>query len=389
MATVIRSGFGLGLLAVALTVEGTAHVRAQELPPEVQALYGHAQKAQETDHPESAVADYEKILKLAPELAPAYNNLGRLFYNLGQYPEAIATLTKGLALSPNMAPAEVMLGASYVKLERFSEALPPLEAGVKAMPEDRFARVTLAQTLMGLHRVRDAIAQLDHVLERNPKDQEGWYLLGKLHLELSQEAFEQVQTIDPAAPLAHQLAGEVMESMQNTPGAVHAYKQAIAAAPENLGALEHLADLYWRTGDWPNASKTYKTLLARQPRNCAAHWRLAEALDESGESPQAGLDEVNTALAQCASLVQARAERARLLLRLGRPAEALPDLEIAERAAPNEALVQRLLAQAYRALGDRPRADAANQKFLQLQQTQHTEKERHAARLETESSGAH
>ncbi len=51
--------------------------------------------------------------------------------------------------------------------------------------------------------------------------------MGKLHLDLSQEAFEQVQTIDPAAPLAHQLAGEVMESMQNTPGVVDAYKQAL------------------------------------------------------------------------------------------------------------------------------------------------------------------
>jgi len=288
-----------------------------------------------------------------------------------------------------MVPAEVMLGASYFKLGRFSDALPPLEVGARAMPDDRFARVTLAQTLLGLHRVREAIAQLNLVIEKNPKDQEAWYLLGKLHLELSQEAFEQVQTIDPAAPLAHQLAGEVMESMQNTPGAVDAYKRAIAAAPEDLGALEHLADLYWRTGDWANARETYRTLLNKQPRNGAAHWRLADTMDESGDPPAAGLEEVNTALTLCPSLVQAHAERARLLLRLGKPAEALPDLEIAEQAAPNETSVQRLLAQAYRALGDRARADAANQRFLQLQQAQHEEKERHAARLETESSGPH
>jgi len=46
---------------------------------------GTRRRRAEGRSPEAAVADYEKILKLAPELAPAYNNLGRLFYNLGRY----------------------------------------------------------------------------------------------------------------------------------------------------------------------------------------------------------------------------------------------------------------------------------------------------------------
>lgn len=372
--------FGIGVMVLF-----AATAFAQDVSPEVQALYAQAQGAQAAHRDEAAVADYEKILKLAPDLAPAYNNLGRLLYNLGRFPEAVTTLDKGLSLAPDMHPAQVMLGASHLELGQLNEALPPLEAGVQAMPDDRFARLSLARTLIGLNRNQEAVPQLEAVLQADPKDQKAWYLLGKLHLQLSQEAFEQVQTIDPAAPLAHELSGEIMESMQNTPGAVDAYKQAIAAAPagsdSDAGPLEHLANLYWSTGDWAHARDAYTNLLGKQPGNCTAHWKLADSLDELAEPPDAGLKEINTALGQCPALVQAHAERARLLLRLGKPADALPDLELAEKAAPDEASVQRLFAQAYRALGDSARAGAANARFQELEKAQRAVQEHHATRV--------
>lgn len=291
----------------------------------------------------------------------------------------MTTLKKGLAIDAGMHPAEVMLGASYFQLGQMRDAVAPLEAGVQALPEDRFARMTLARALLGLDRTDDAMVQLNAILTTNPKDQEAWYTVGKLHLRLSEEAFTEVQKIDPATPLAHELAGEIMESMQNTSGAVAAYKQAIAAGPENPGALEHLADLYWHTGDWAHAQQGYRDLLSKQPANCAARWKLANASDELGEAPAVGLKELDTALAQCPALAQAHAERARLLIRTGKPADAVIDLQAAEQAAPDEASLQQLFAQAYRAMGDRVRADAAILRFQQLEAAQHAEKERHAA----------
>lgn len=347
--------------------------------PEVQALYAHAQTAQAANQPDRAVADYKKILQLAPDLAPAYNNLGRLYFNLGRYPDAVATLTKGLLLVPDMASADVMLGASYFQMGRLEPALGPLQAGAAALPGDRFAHITLSRVLIGLRRPADAVNQLNTLLAAEPKDQEAWYLLGKLHLQLSQEAFTEVQSLDPNSSFAHVLAGEIMESMSNTPGAVDAYKQALVTAPEDPAALDHLANLYWSTGDWTRSRPALTAVLAHQPGNCNARWKLANTLDQLGESPSAGMDELNRALVQCPDLPQAHAERARLLLRAGKPQQALPDLQIAERAAPDEASLQQLYAQAYRALGDRTRANAATARFAQLEAAQHAAKEHHAA----------
>lgn len=368
------------LISFGLLNSATISLRAQAaVSPEVQALYEHAQAAQLANAPETAVADYRRIVRLAPGLAQAYNNLGRLYYNLGRFQEAADVFKQGLVIAPEMHASQIMLGASYVELGQAAEAIAPLTAGVKAMPADRFARITLAHALIGANRPQDAVAQLEAILKASPRDQEAWYTLGKLHLQLSQQALLQVQAIDPNTPLAHQLAGELMESMQNTPGAVSEYKQAIAAGPENAGALQHLADVYWRTGDWAHARDAYRALLARQPGNCGAHWKLANSMDELDDSPQDALAQLQLALQECPALPQAHAERARLRLRAGKPSEALIDLKEAERAAPDETSVQQMLAQAYLALGERDKAAQANLRFQQLDRAEHAAKEHGAA----------
>ena len=108
-----------------------------------------------------------------------------------------------------------------------------------------------------------------------------------------------------------------MESLSNTPGAVTEYKAALALAPDDAQAEQHLADLYWKTGDWAHARTQFTDLLQKQPGNCYAHWKLGNTLAELGEPPEAGLKEENTALEECPEIAQARAERARLLLREG------------------------------------------------------------------------
>ncbi len=367
------------LLWLFIAILGGEHCLAQS--PAVQQLYREAHADEQAGKDDQAVADYLQLLKLDPSIGAAYNNLGRLYYNLGRYPDAVMTLRKGLAIDPGMAPANVMLGASYLQLGQPADALAPLETGVEALPGDRFARVTLARVLLELKRPSDAVVQLNAILATDPKDQEAWYLLGKIHLELSQQAFAEVQKIDINTPLAHELAGEIMESMQNIPGAVDAYKQALAASPGDASAHEHLANVYWSTGDWAHARQELAALLVKQPSNCIAHWKLADSLDQMGEPPEAGMAELNRALQLCPALPQAHAERARMLLRTKKPEQALADLEIAAKAAPDEPAVQQLLAQAYRALGDLPRAAEAQRRFQQLEIAEHAAKERHAARV--------
>ncbi|MDW5266620.1 MULTISPECIES: tetratricopeptide repeat protein [Acidobacteriaceae] len=368
------------LLFCSLAIGGTALLRAQQtVSPEVQALYQHARTAQAADDNAGAVADYLKILRLDPKLGAAYNNLGRLYYNMGRYTDAIPVLVHGLRVDPSMHPAEIILGASYYQTGSFDKAILSLEAALNAMPDDRFAGITLVHALVAQNNLDEAVQQLRHLIGNDPKDQEAWYLLGKLQLQLSQQAFERVHAIDPDSPLAHELSGEIMESMKNTPGAIAEYKKALEVAPTDAGAMEHLANAYWSGGEWTEARDSFAAILQHDPNNCLAHWKLANSLDELNTSPADALKQVDAALATCPSLAQARVERAKILLRLGRPADSLPELLTAEKSVPDEPSIQILLAKAYKALGDSAHAAEADAKFKQLLQAEHSNEENHAA----------
>lgn len=368
------------LLSWSLLTGGVPLLAAQQtVSPDVQALYQHARTAQAADDNTSAVADYLKIIHLDPALGAAYNNLGRLYYNMGRYTDAVPVLVRGLRIDPSMHPAEIILGASYYQIGSFDKAIGVLEAALKALPEDRFARITLVHALVEQNKLEEAVHQLQQLTNRNSKDQEAWYLLGKLQLQLSQQAFERVHAIDPNSPLSHELSGEIMESMKNTPGAIAEYKKALEVAPSDVGAMEHLANAYWTAGEWEQARDSFARILQTDPNNCLAHWKLANSLDELNMPPVDALKQVDAALAACPSLSQARVEKAKILLRLGRPAESVPELLNAEKSVPDEPSIQILLAKAYKALGDSSHAAQADAKFKQLLQAEHAHEESHAA----------
>lgn len=59
----------------------------------------------------------------------------------------------------------------------------------------------------------------------DPQNQEVWYLLGKAHMQLSEQALTRMNAIDPNSVLAHEVSGEIMESVKNYDGAVVEYKK--------------------------------------------------------------------------------------------------------------------------------------------------------------------
>ena len=84
-----------------------------EVTPEVQRLYAQARDAQAQGNVDAAIEKYRQMLKLAPHLAPAYNNLGFLYFNQQDYAHAAEVLERGIKLNPNMPTASALLGISY------------------------------------------------------------------------------------------------------------------------------------------------------------------------------------------------------------------------------------------------------------------------------------
>lgn len=324
---------------------------SDEVTPEVQRLYAEANAASQKGDTAAAIEKYREILKLAPHLAAAYNNLGVLYFNQHDFGNAAVVLKRGLELNPEMPTATAMLGMSYVQLGSEDKAEPLLRKTLKSDPRNDQVEMMLARLLFNEGKLEEAASHLNSFLERNPKDQNAWYMLGKAYLQMSEDALKKINEINPDSVVAHEIAGEIDESMHNYDLALVEYKKAVDMDPQRPGTHMHMGDAYWYIGKWESAQTEFKAELANDPNNCIARWKLANSMLEANDSSEEALAQLNHCLERCPKLMQARVDRARALVRLGKQSDALPDLLMAEKDSPREPTIHFLLANVYRAQG--------------------------------------
>ncbi len=335
----------------------------------VQKLYGDARAAEARGDLAAAAVHYESLLQVAPRLAPAYNNLGSLYLRQREYKKAAEVLEKGLKIDPKMSSASALLGIALYEMGDYAAAGRNLESALRANPKDNNAELFLANDLIKLGEFERAADHLRQLSQRQPENPEVWYLLGKVHMKLSEEALSKLNGLDPNSVWVHEISGEVMESMKNYDGALLEYKKAVEVAPQQAGTHYHLGNAYWSLNMWDAATEEFRAELVNDSSNCNAQWKIGNIiLEQHGDSAQA-LTEVQKALDVCPNLMGARVDRARALLKVERPADAVKDLEAAVKADPAESATHFLLAQAYRALGRTQDAQAEMQVFSKLEES--------------------
>jgi tetratricopeptide (TPR) repeat protein len=309
------------------------------------------------------------MVKADPQLAPAWNNLGLLYYNQHDYAHAIPTLREGLRLDPHMSSAYALLGTCLFATGAYEEARSAVESALRGNPQDNQMEMMLARILIHLGDDAEAAAHLRALTLRDPQNQEAWYQLGKVYLRLSQNSFAKVDEIDPNSALAHMIDGEIMDGMKNYQGALVEFSKAVQIDPHRAGLEEDLGNVYWEMGNWDSARHAFLAAVAADSADCTARWKAANCLLEQHTAPDEALDELNRAIQQCGHLMQARVDRARVLIQLGKPAEALPDLQAAEKENPDEPSIHFLLARVYRAQQLTADADKELKIFAALQQS--------------------
>src|ERR1700730_17420577 len=94
--------------------------------PRVQTLYAEAKAAQSGGDEATAIVKYNELLKVAPGLAPAYNNLAMLYIKQREYPQAAVVLKKGLKVAPGMSSASALQGMALYQMGNYADARAPL-----------------------------------------------------------------------------------------------------------------------------------------------------------------------------------------------------------------------------------------------------------------------
>lgn len=352
--------------AAALLFVGS--VRATPAGVDVDQLHEQAVAAERSGNLQEAAAKYSEIIKAAPRLAPAYNNLGAIYFKAHQFARAVEVLQKGLQVDPHMLSASALLGMSLYQMGDYSKAQESLAKVVEANPKDTHAELTLVNTLTKLGQFQSAEQHLSHLATEEPRNQQIWYLLGRVHMQLAEEDLAKINEIDPDSVWAHEVSAEMDESMKNYDGAIVEWKKAAEKAPQQAGVHFKLGDLYWSLSQWDNATREFEAEKRIDPSNCRVDWKLGNILLQKSEDLDKALELVDASLASCPNLIGALADRGKLLVKLHREKEALGDLQAAVAANPSESSNHFVLAQAYRALGNAEQARSEMRLFSDLEQ---------------------
>ena len=115
-----------------------------EVEHSVGAIRELAIQAANLEKHEEAVSLWHKVIRLQPEMADAYVNMGTAYWNLGKYHEAVESAKKAMELSPNMKEARFNYCLSLLHLGQAGSTIAVLESLLDEFPEYLSARFLMA-----------------------------------------------------------------------------------------------------------------------------------------------------------------------------------------------------------------------------------------------------
>ena len=140
---------------------------------------------------EKAIGYCDKVIKLDPDDARAYNNRGCAKYQLGQYQEALVDYNKVIELNhPNKAITYCNCGDAKNCLKQYEEAIVDYNKAIELNPNDATAYNNRGYAKYHLEQYQKAISDFNKAIELNSNFEEAYNNRGgaKYHLEQYQKA---------------------------------------------------------------------------------------------------------------------------------------------------------------------------------------------------------
>jgi tetratricopeptide (TPR) repeat protein len=331
-------------------------------------LAEQAAQASQENRLEDAIALYRKALALRPNWAGGWWSLGTIEYDRDEYAKAVASFEKVIALDAKNGTAHAMLGLCQFELGKDEPALRNLlKAEQLGVIKDEQLR-NVAVYHMGLLELRarkfgDAKETLDQLAKRQVKTEELIKSLGLAVLLIRPQDAPAEGT--PGAIVVRRAGeAEALLAAKNFEQAKQAYTQLTDEFPYYPNLHFAFGRLLLETNETEAAVTQFQLELKRDPQNVNSLLEIA-AVRYQVDS-QDGLPYAEKALKLAPQLPFAHYLVGVLRLDTGDATGAIPELEIAEKAFPNEARIYFSLGSAYARSGRKAEATKARAEFARL-----------------------
>jgi len=130
----------------------------------------------------AATQAYVRALKLQPDCAEAFTNLGLVCHDLGDFALAGELQHQAIALAPGMVDAHNNLGATLLRQGKTEEALACFRRALALKPDDAGAHYNIGRVLANRGDVAAAETWYRRALTYKPQSGSLRFYLGVLHL---------------------------------------------------------------------------------------------------------------------------------------------------------------------------------------------------------------
>jgi Tfp pilus assembly protein PilF len=231
---------------------------------------------------EEAVTSFLQVLQLKPDYAEAHNNLGIVLAQQGKLDEAISHYSQALRLRPDYAEAHNNLGIVFARQGELGQAVASYTQAVRLRPDYAEAHNNLGLALSEQGHWDAAVASHQQALRVWPDYADAHYNLGLVLAKMNQldeasACYRQALRLKPTYAEAHNNLGVALGNQGRLEESVASFRQALQFKPDYAEAYYNLGLVLVKAGELDEAIACYHEALRLKPDYAEAHKDLALA----------------------------------------------------------------------------------------------------------------
>ncbi len=284
---------------------------------------------------------YREIIDKAPGFVELYINLGRVYFELKRYEDAICEYKMAIWLDSLNLRAHYYLCQLYEEMQDFDNAIETCKKLIELQPHVAEFHCRMAQYLYLQGEIAEAIEYYQTAVTLNPNPE--W-----------------------TSVVAQTLGFIFQENTNDLDAAISSYQHAYSLNPSDIDIYLNLGNVFFEKGSYDNALIVYRKALESSPHNARLHCNLGYLYWGKGNIEEA-IKEYEKAIQYDNTYDIAYNNLGVIYLDdLGRVKKAIELFEAARKYNPNYALANYNLARSIAITGDKVEAAKLYQTALEI-----------------------
>ena len=255
-------------------------------------LVSDALQHQQSGQTSQAVALYDRILSLKPDIAEVHCNRGVALVSLGRLEDAETAYRQAIALNPSFANAHNNLGVVLCEIGKPYDAELAFRAAIKLKPKAPQPHLHLGVALRRQSKFGDAEIAHRQAIALDPGCGDAYTSLGDVlrclgKFDEAEKALRHAIGLRPQSADAFSKLGNTLRDQGKLGEAVSACRRAVALDPNNAGAYYQLGAALGNQGELIEAAAAYRRAIALNPKFAGAYNDLGIALKHLGRLTEA------------------------------------------------------------------------------------------------------